>query len=128
PAENVADNRLDARREGWSARDDAGARQREMLPSPGFVLLIALERADHRGHRTGTPGGAQPHVDMIERTVVRLCGQRADEALRHAREILSAVERPLSVGLRMVLVEIIDDDEIEIGGGGHLAAAELAER
>jgi hypothetical protein len=28
--------------------------------------------------------------------------------------------------LGLILVEVIDDDEIEIGIGGHLAAAELS--
>src|SRR6476659_8799322 len=63
PAENVADDPLDTRRKGWWSRDHAGARQRQMLPGPGLVFLIALERADHRGNRTGPPGWAEPHVE-----------------------------------------------------------------
>ena len=39
---------------------------------------------------------------------------------------MRAVERTLAVGFRMLLVEIVDQDQIEIGARGHLAAAELA--
>jgi hypothetical protein len=48
--------------------------------------------------------------------------------LGDAREILRAVKRARAIGLRLVLVEIIDDDEVEIGRRRHLASAELAER
>ena len=65
---------------------------------------------------------------MIERAVIGLRRQRADQPLRQAREILRAVERPRAVGLRLLGIEIVDDDQIEIGGRRHLAAAELAER
>src|SRR6185369_13256867 len=45
-----------------------------------------------------------------------------------ACEVLRAVERPGTRGLRMLLVEIIDDDQVEVGGRGHLTPAELAKR
>jgi len=99
-----------------------------MLPGPGLGLLITLERAEHGRDRSRAPRRAQPHVDVIERAVVGRCREGADQALRQAREILAAVERPRPVGLRMVLVEIVDDDQVEIGGRRHLAPAELAER
>ena len=55
-------------------------------------------------------------------------GERADQALGQPGEILRAVERPLAVGIRIVLVEIVDHDEVEIGARGHFPGAEPAER
>ena len=108
--------------------DHARARQRHVLPGPGLGLLVAREGVEAGRDRAGAAGRPQPHVDLIERAVVGLRRQRADQPLRQPREILRAVERPRAVGLRMLGIEIVDDDEIEIGGRRHLAAAELAER
>ena len=127
-AQHVADHRLDLRGKRRRARDHARARQRHVLPGPGLVLLIAREGIDLGRERPGAAGRPQPHVDLVERAVVGLRRQRADQPLRQPGEILRAVERARAVRFRLRGVEIVDDDQIEIGGRRHLAAAELAER
>ena len=44
--QDTADDILDAGAERGRGRNDARARQRHMLPGPGFVLLIVGERID----------------------------------------------------------------------------------
>ena len=121
-------DRLDPRRETRRRRDHARARQRHVLPGPGLALLIAGKAVDLRRQRAGTARRPQPHVDLVEHAVIGLRRQRADQPLGEAGEILRAVERPLAVRIRMLVVEIVDHDEIEVGGRGHLAAAEPAQR
>ena len=41
---------------------------------------------------------------------------------------MRAMQRPRPVGVRLIVVEIIQQDQIEIGRGGHLAAAKPAHR
>ena len=60
-------------------------------------LLIALEGVDAGRHRTRAARWSQPHVDGIERAVVGLRGQRADEPLRQTRKILRAIEWSLTI-------------------------------
>ncbi len=127
-AQHIPDDLLDARGKGRRAGHDACARQREMLPRPGFALLIA-SRMNRAWSRPGPerPDGRNRMSTLIERAVVRLRRERTHQPLR-TREVLPAIERARPVGLRVLLVEVIDDDEIEIGGRGHLATAELAQR
>ena len=66
------------------------------------------------------------HIDRIKHTVIGLNGERADHALGQTREILAAVERTLSIGPRMFLVEIVDHDKIKIGTRRHFTSAEPA--
>ena len=127
-AENIMNGRLDPHGESRRSRDDASARQRHMFPRPGLALLIADEALDLRGQRPGTTRRTQPHVDFIQHAVIRLDRQRADKALGQTGKILGAVERTLAIGIRMLVVEIVDDDEIEVGTRGHLARAEPAKR
>ena len=127
-AQHSTDHRSDARGELRRAGHHARPCERQMLPGPGFGLLIACERLDAGRHRPGASRWTQPHVDMIERAVIGLRRQRADQSLRQPREILRAIQRPRTVGVRLLRVEIVDDDEVEIGRRRHLAATELAER
>ena len=127
-AEHFVDHRVDASGESLRRRHDAPARERHVLPGPGLAFLIAVEAVDLRRQRTGTARRPQPHIDLIEHAVIGLHGQRADQALGQPGEILRAVERPLAVGIRIVLVEIVDHDQVEIGARGHLPGAEPAER
>jgi hypothetical protein len=60
--------------------------------------------------------------------VIGLRGERADQALHQACEILPAVQHVRPARIRLLAVEVIDNDQVQIGGRGHLAAAELAER
>ena len=53
-------------------------------------------------------------------------GEGGDEALGQAREILVDAERAVAVRHVGIGGAIIDDDQVEIGGRGHFAAAELA--
>src|SRR5262249_60034794 len=104
------------------------ARERQVLPGPGLGLLVARKAVELGRERTGAPRRTQPHVDLVEHAVIGLRGQRADQTLGHAREILRAIEAARPVRFRLIGVEVVDDDQIEIRGRGHLAPAELAER
>ena len=46
--------------------------------------------------------------------------------MRDARVVLHGVKRARAIGFRLLAIEIIDEDEIEIGGRRHLARTELA--
>ena len=124
--QDVVDHRLHPRAETRRRRHHARARERHVLPGPGLALLIGGEAADLGGERAGAAGRTQPHVDLVERAVIGLRGQRVDQPLRQPSEILRAIERTFSVRFRMLAVEVVDQDQVEIGASGHLAAAELA--
>ena len=109
-------------------RNHPRAGQRHVLPGPGLALLVFGERFDVRGHRAGAPRGAQPHIDLVEHAVIGPRRKGADQPLGEAREIMRALQRPRAVGIRLLGIEIIEQDQIEIGRGGHLAAAEPAHR
>ena len=97
-----------------------------MLPGPGLTLLVGGEATDLGSERPGAAGRAQPHVDLVERAVVGLRGQRIDQPLRQPGEILRAVKRTLAVRLRIRVVEVVNKDQIEVGARRHLAPAKLA--
>ena len=126
PDQGVADHLLDPLAEFRRGRDDARPRQRHVLPGPGLVVLILREGIDMRGQRPGAARGAQPHVDVVEHAVIGARGEGADQALGEAREVMRALQRALAVGVGIFMIEIIEQDEVEIGGGRHLAAAEAA--
>ena len=56
---------------------------------------------DRRGQRPGAARRPQPHVDVVEHAVIGLRGERIDQALGEAREIMRAVQRPRAVGIRV---------------------------
>jgi hypothetical protein len=61
----------------------------------------------------------------------RMIGPRrkcADQPLGKAVEILRPLQGTRTVRVRVIGIEIIEQDQIEIGRGGHLAAAEPAHR
>ena len=97
-----------------------------MLPGPGLGRLVVDEGLQLRGDRPLLPRRPQPHVDLVQRALGGRRRQRADQALRQARVVLLRRQRPRAVRLRRRVVEVVDEDEVEIGGGGHLAPAELA--
>ena len=109
-------------------RHDARAGQRHVLPGPCLAFLVTDEAVDLRRQRAGAAGRPQAACRPVEHAVVGLHRQRADQALGEPRKILRAVERTLAVGIRMLGVEIVDDDEVEIGTRRHLPRAEPAER
>ena len=99
-----------------------------MLPGPGFAFLVVGKGIDPRRQRPGAARRAQPHVDVIEHAVIGPRGERRDQPLGQPREILRAVQRSLAVGIGIVPVEIVQQDQVEVGGSRHLAAAEPAHR
>ncbi len=56
--------------------------------------------------------------------MVRARGERADQPLGQTRKIMSALQRPRAVAVGIFMVEVVDEDQVEIGRRGHLAAAE----
>ncbi len=125
--EHLQDHLLHPPGKGGAGRDDPRPGQRHVLPGPGLGALVILERADARRHRAGAAGRAQAQVHVIELAGIGEAGQRGDEALGEAGEILRSDQRARAVR-RAVRgrIEIVEHDEIEVGAGGHLAAAELA--
>ncbi len=59
-----------------------------MLPGPCLGLLVTRKSVDLSGKRSGSTRRTQPHIDFIEHAVIGLCGQRGDEPLRKAGEVL----------------------------------------
>src|SRR5262249_27284211 len=104
------------------------AGKRDVLPGPRLSLLIIEKAVDLRRQRAGAARGTQPHVDLIKRPVVGARRQCADQALREPRKVLRAIERAPAVGLGRFGTEVVHDDQVEIGGRGHLAPAELSQR
>ena len=93
------------------------------------VGLIEREGRELRRQRPLAPGGAQPQVDFVELARLGRRGQRGEQALRQPR----VIERRAGSGrapseFAGVVGKIVDDDQIEIGGRGHFARAELAHR
>ena len=124
--EDGGDRGSDLRGERRLARDDPRPRQRHVLPGLRFRGLVELEGRELRRQRPLAPGGAQPQIDFVELSRLGRRGQRGDQALRQARVIDDGAERPRAVGFAGVGGKIVDHDQIEIGGRGHFARAELA--
>ena len=115
PRQHAADDALDPRAKRRRRRDHARARQRHVLPGPGLAFLIVGEGIDPRGQRPGAARRAQPHVDVVEHAVIGPRREGADQPLGQPRKILRAVQRSLAVGIRMLVIEIVEQDQIEIG-------------
>ena len=64
--------------------DDAGAGQREVLPGPGLLGLVAAEGGERGRDRAGPAGGAQAHVDLVEDALGHRRGQGGDQRLGQA--------------------------------------------
>ena len=108
------------------AGDRAGAGQRHVLPGPGFLRLVAGKGIDVGRDRPGIAGGPQAEVDLVEAALRGRRRKRREQALRQPGEIEAAGQRPRAVGGGRIVGEIVEEHEVEVGGGGHLAAAELA--
>ncbi len=48
--------------------------------------------------------------------------------MRYTRVVDGGMQRPRAIGVWLLRIEIVEQDEVEIGSGGHLARAELAHR
>ena len=73
-------------------------------------------------------GRPQPHIDIIEPSAPRRDGQGRDQTLGQPCIILHRMKRPRTLRLRPRGIEIVNQNEIEIGGRRHLARTKLAER
>ena len=73
------------------------------------------------------PGGPEPHVDVVEAPGLGRRGQGRDEPLRQPRIVERRAEPLAAARLAGVGGKIVDQNEVEIGGRGHLARTELAE-
>ena len=128
PRQHAANDGFDLVAERRRSRNHPRPRQRHVLPGPGFAFLVVGKGIDPRRQRPGAARRPQPHVDVIEHAVIGPRRERRDQPLGEPRKILRAVQRPFAVGIGTVLVEIIEQDQVEIGGRRHLAAAEPAHR
>ncbi len=109
--------------------------QRHMLPGPGIAFLIAAKALEAGGDRPGIAGGAQPHIDVVKLALAGGRGDGGDQALRQPRVVMDGRERLWPVGMQIVPAlalefgrRVIDEDQVDIGADGQLAAAELAQR
>ena len=80
------------------AGDDAGAGQRQVLPGPGLLGLVAAEGGERGGDRAGAAGGAQPHVDLVEDALGGGGGEGRDQRLGEAGVVDGDRQRPAAVG------------------------------
>ena len=106
------------------AGDRARAGQRHVFPGPGGFALVTVKAFEARGDRPRRARGTQPHIDRVERPLGGRCGDRADQALAQPRIIGRGRERLRAVRCCDRGRRVVDHDQIEIGGEGHLAAAE----
>ncbi len=128
PSQRPPHRRGDVGAETRIAGDEAGAGQRHMLPGLRLVLLVELERRELGRERSLAPGGPEPHVDLVEPARLGRRGQGRDQPLRQPRIVKRRAQPLPTVRIARVSGKIVDEDEVEIGGRGHLARAELAER
>ena len=97
--------------------DEAGARQRLVLPGPGLRVLVLPEARERGHHQPGRAVGSQPQVGVVELTRAGRAGQPGDDALRQAR---------VALGSRVVARVVVDENDIEVRGVAQFLAAELA--
>ena len=74
--------------------DHAGPGQRQMLPGPGLLGLVAAEGGERGGDRPLPAGGAEPHVDLVEDAVGHRRGERRDQRLGEAGVVDGHRQRP----------------------------------
>ena len=86
-----------------------------MLPRPRFPFLIIRKRVEPRSHWTGAARRAQPHVDFVEHAVIGARRKGTDQSLRETREILPALQRARAIGIRLFVIKVVNQDQIEIG-------------
>ena len=124
----LADRGLHLGGETRRAGNDAGARQRHRLEGPRLGREIAAQSLDVCGDRPLRTPWTQAEVDLEQRALAVIAGQRRDQPVRQPAVVLAAGERLSSVRCRRARIEIVQQHEVEVGGRGQLAAAELAER
>ncbi len=110
------------------AGDRPGARQSHMLPDFRLPRLIIAKPGDLRRNRPLIAGGAQPHIHFVKLSPPRRRRQCSDQPLRQAGVIDDRVQGSCPVRFGILLVEIVKQDEVEIGSRGHFARAEFAQR
>ena len=118
------------RRASLSPATTRGARQRHVLPGLRLVAPGRGAKARELGRqRPLAAGGPQPHVDLVELAGRGRRGQRGEQALgAAARNRAPAGSGRAPSDFAGVVGKVVDHDQVEVGGGGHLARAELAHR
>ena len=98
------------------AGDETGARERLVLPDPGFLEFVIAEGVDPTYQQSRRPVGPQPEIGFVKYTGRGCAGEQGVDALGEAR-----------IGFRSGrIVVIIEKDDVEIGAVAELLAAELA--
>src|SRR5436189_4202415 len=97
-----------------------------MLPSPGFIALVALEGVEGDDEHALGAFGPEPKVDVVERTCRGWDAQRSRNAACQAVEIIVGAKRlrPVRNGSGRGAVKI---DQVKIGRVGQRATAKPAE-
>ncbi|MNE57972.1 hypothetical protein D3C80_1529740 [compost metagenome] len=90
-----------------------GPYQRLVFPGPGFVLLVALEGTQRADQQARGAGRAQAHIHVVQLARVGLGGQQVDDALPQTREELRAVDRLRTVGFRL-RIAVMDEDQVQV--------------
>ena len=126
--QNIADRLRRPGHEQRIAADHAGPCQCHMFPGFGAIALIFDEGPKLGRDRPLAAGRTQPHVDLVEPPAAGRDGERRNQPLRQAGVILQSMQRPGAFRFRPFFVEIIEQDEIEVGNRGHRARAEPAHR
>jgi hypothetical protein len=103
----------------------ASSGERHMLPGPRLPPLV-LDKARELGrNRSLLARGTQAHINVVEVALCGLRGQGADQALREARVVLRGRQWLQPVGSLRVGIEVVNDDQVQIGRCRHFATAEL---
>ena len=125
PSEEFGDCRFDLPAPCVIGQHDAGPAQRQTFPGPGIVAMVGKEAGERGGKRSRIARGAQAHIGLVEHAFRRRRAHRRDQPLRQPNEVLARGERLLAVRI-LAFAGIVKQDEIEIGGEGHLCARHLA--
>ena len=79
-----------------------------------------------RGDRPLVAGRPQPQVELVEHAFGGRRRDGGDQPLGQAGEVVRRRERLWPVGFLGLGVVIVEQDQVDVGAGGQLAAAELA--
>ncbi|MNG98752.1 hypothetical protein D3C79_579040 [compost metagenome] len=77
------------------------------------MLLVALEGTQRADQQARGAGRAQAHIHVVQLARVGLGGQQVDDALPQTREELRAVDRLRTVGFRL-RIAVMDEDQVQV--------------
>ncbi|MCY1404417.1 hypothetical protein D9M71_196250 [compost metagenome] len=95
-----------------------------MLPGPGFVFLITLERPQGADQQARSTGWAQAHVDLIQLARVGLGRHQVNDPLAQTREKLRTVDWLGAIGFGLGIT-IMDKHQVQVRTMAQLETTHL---